>query len=159
MQATAWHGRPRHFTGSRHKESGTAHRDAEKQIHITDMNWFLVLLPTLCPSFFGENMCIRLSQAQEHRANKHLSIRGGLEMLFADQRIHKLHIPAHDQTGKAVTIAYLIEHLCENVMKDSRKELFVLDDHMYVLFTAFSCSPHLRASRHSRANSMATLAP
>ncbi|KAJ4389260.1 Ubiquitin- modifier 1 [Gnomoniopsis smithogilvyi] len=53
---------------------------------------------------------------------------GGLEMLFSDQRIHKINIPTHDKDGKAVTIAYLIEHLCENVMKDSRKELFILDD-------------------------------
>lgn len=54
-------------------------------------------------------------------------------MLFSDQRIHKLSIPTHDADGKAVTIAYLITHLCENVMKDNRKELFVLDDHMYVV--------------------------
>lgn len=53
-------------------------------------------------------------------------------MLFSDQRLHKLTIPAHDKDGKAVTIAYLIEHLCQNVMKDTRAELFVLDHHMYV---------------------------
>lgn len=58
------------------------------------------------------------------------SHRGGLEMLFADQRVHKLSIPTHDKDGKAVTIAYLIDHLCETVMQDSRKELFVLDHHM-----------------------------
>lgn len=61
-------------------------------------------------------------------------LRGGLEMLFADQRQHKLAIPAHDKDSKPVTIAYLIDHLCQHVMKDSRKELFVLDNHMYVLF-------------------------
>lgn len=54
-------------------------------------------------------------------------------MLFSDQRQHKLVIPAHDKDSKPVTIAYLIDHLCQHVMKDSRKELFVLDDHMYVL--------------------------
>lgn len=54
-------------------------------------------------------------------------------MLFSDQRQHKLVIPAHDKDSKPVTIAYLIDHLCRHVMKDSRKELFVLDDHMYVL--------------------------
>jgi hypothetical protein len=26
----------------------------------------------------------------------------------------------------------LIHHLCENVMKDTRKELFVLQEHLYV---------------------------
>lgn len=62
-------------------------------------------------------------------------------MLFSDQRIHKLTIPTHDADGKAVTIAYLITHLCENVMKDNRKELFVLDDHMYA--PSSSCSPFI----------------
>lgn len=68
-------------------------------------------------------------------------LRGGLEMLFSDQRQHKLVIPAHDKDSKPVTIAYLIDHLCQHVMKDSRKELFVLDDHMYVPF--FHCPPCL----------------
>lgn len=67
-------------------------------------------------------------------------------MLFADQRLHRLTIPVHDKDGKAVTIAYLIEHLCEHVMKDSRKELFVLDDHMCAplsppFLLPMSCSP------------------
>ncbi|KKY39540.1 putative ubiquitin related modifier 1 [Diaporthe ampelina] len=55
---------------------------------------------------------------------------GGLEMLFSDQRQHKLVIPAHDKDSKPVTISYLIDHLCQHVMKDSRKELFVLDNHI-----------------------------
>ncbi|KAI1175442.1 Urm1-domain-containing protein [Nemania sp. FL0916] len=55
---------------------------------------------------------------------------GGLEMLFADQRRHTLSIPAIDGNKRPVTIAYLIGHLCDNTMKDPRKELFVLDDHL-----------------------------
>ncbi|KAI1124519.1 Urm1-domain-containing protein [Nemania abortiva] len=55
---------------------------------------------------------------------------GGLEMLFSDQRRHGLSMPAIDKNGKPVTIAYLIDHLCENVMNDARRELFVLDDHL-----------------------------
>lgn len=55
---------------------------------------------------------------------------GGLEMLFSDQKRHKLAIPIKDQDGKSVTVAFLIEYLCENIMKDSRKELFVLDGHL-----------------------------
>lgn len=74
---------------------------------------------------------------QEHRANTNHFLSGGLEMLFSDQRIHKLTIPTHDADGKAVTIAYLITHLCENVMKDNRKDLFVLDDHMYVVLASY----------------------
>ncbi|CAJ2508028.1 Uu.00g092140.m01.CDS01 [Anthostomella pinea] len=55
---------------------------------------------------------------------------GGLEMLFSDQRRHSLSIPATDKEGKAVTISYLIDYLCNRTMKDARKELFVLDDHV-----------------------------
>lgn len=69
-------------------------------------------------------------------------------MLFSDQRQHKLAIPAHDKDGKPVTIAYLIDHLCQHVMRDSRKELFVLDNHMYVpssLHRSFSKPLHALA--------------
>ncbi|KAI8714422.1 Ubiquitin-related modifier 1 [Fusarium sp. LHS14.1] len=55
---------------------------------------------------------------------------GGLEMLFSDKRQHSLSIPAVTQEGKPANIAYLIDHLCQNVMQDSRKDLFVLDNHL-----------------------------
>ncbi|ETS80683.1 hypothetical protein PFICI_08212 [Pestalotiopsis fici W106-1] len=55
---------------------------------------------------------------------------GGLEMLFGDERRHSLSIPAVDKDGKPATVAFLIDHLCRETMKDSRKELFVLDDHL-----------------------------
>lgn len=53
-------------------------------------------------------------------------------MLFDDEKRHAVALPAATPDGKPATIAFLIKHLCENVMKDTRKELFVLDDHMYV---------------------------
>ncbi|PTB42063.1 Ubiquitin- modifier 1 [Trichoderma asperellum] len=55
---------------------------------------------------------------------------GGLEMLFSDVRRHAVTLPAKDQDGNPSTIAYLIHHLCAHVMKDTRKELFVLDGHL-----------------------------
>lgn len=55
---------------------------------------------------------------------------GGLEMLFADQRKHTLAVPAKDEEGKPVTVGWLVNYLCEKVMKDSRKEMFVLDGHV-----------------------------
>ncbi|UZP44666.1 hypothetical protein NXS19_012478 [Fusarium pseudograminearum] len=55
---------------------------------------------------------------------------GGLEMLFSNKRQHALSIPAAGQDGKPADIAYLIDHLCQNVMDDSRKDLFVLDSHL-----------------------------
>jgi len=58
--------------------------------------------------------------------------RGGLEMLFSDQRHHSVTLPSEARNGHAADIAFLIDHLCDHVMKDTRKELFVLDGHMYV---------------------------
>ncbi|KAI1853710.1 hypothetical protein JX265_003957 [Neoarthrinium moseri] len=55
---------------------------------------------------------------------------GGLEMLFSDQRRHSLSIPAVDKDGRPATVAFLIDYLCRNTMKDSRQELFVLEDHL-----------------------------
>ncbi|KAI2641894.1 ubiquitin related modifier 1 [Hypomontagnella submonticulosa] len=55
---------------------------------------------------------------------------GGLEMLFSDQRRHMLSIPALNKDGKPATIADLIDYLCEHTMRDTRKELFVLEDHL-----------------------------
>lgn len=51
-------------------------------------------------------------------------------MLFSDQRRHPLSIPVTNKEGNPLTIADLIEHLCNHTMKDTRKELFVLDDHL-----------------------------
>ncbi|KAK3326292.1 ubiquitin-related modifier 1, partial [Apodospora peruviana] len=55
---------------------------------------------------------------------------GGLEMLFSNQRRHKISIPATDEKGKPATIAFLIDHLCKTLMTDPRVELFVLDKHI-----------------------------
>lgn len=59
-----------------------------------------------------------------------LEFRGGLEMLFSDERKHKLSVPAQDSKGEAVTVGWLVEYLCEEIMKDTRKEMFVLDGHV-----------------------------
>ncbi|SPO00621.1 related to ubiquitin related modifier URM1 [Cephalotrichum gorgonifer] len=65
--------------------------------------------------------------------SKGLSIKvefsGGLEMLFSDQREHNIKIPAVVEE-KPTTVAFLIEYLCKNVMKDTREELFILDGHV-----------------------------
>ncbi|KAM7206497.1 ubiquitin-related modifier 1 [Naviculisporaceae sp. PSN 640] len=55
---------------------------------------------------------------------------GGLEMLFSNQKRHSLNIPATDASDKPVTIAFLIDHLTNNLMTDPRSELFVLDKHI-----------------------------
>ncbi|GAD99314.1 ubiquitin-related modifier 1 [Paecilomyces variotii No. 5] len=53
---------------------------------------------------------------------------GGLEMLFENERKHSISIPATVDDGKKPTIGYLVEYLVNNVMKDQRKELFVVDN-------------------------------
>ena len=53
-------------------------------------------------------------------------------MLFSNKRKHKISIPITEGNGSPSTIAFLITWLCENLMKDPRKEMFVLDDSVYV---------------------------
>ncbi|KAF2817206.1 ubiquitin related modifier 1 [Mytilinidion resinicola] len=52
---------------------------------------------------------------------------GGLEMLFSNERKHKLSIAAKDESGLNSNVAFLVRYLCDNLMKDPRKDLFVLD--------------------------------
>ncbi|KAG5655904.1 hypothetical protein KAF25_000824 [Fusarium avenaceum] len=76
--------------------------------------WFLLLF-----SFFSSSWTNIVANSS-----------GGLEMLFSNKRQHALVIPAADQDGKPANIANLIDHLCQNVMDDSRKDLFVLSNHL-----------------------------
>ncbi|KAK5944971.1 Ubiquitin- modifier 1 [Knufia obscura] len=52
---------------------------------------------------------------------------GGLEMLFSNIPSHTISVPAKNDSGSNLTVGDLIPWLCEHLMKDSRKELFVLD--------------------------------
>ena len=54
------------------------------------------------------------------------STSGGLEMLFDNETKHKVSLPRETPEGRPSNVAYLIKYLCEHVMKDSRRELFVL---------------------------------
>ncbi|KAF2023381.1 ubiquitin related modifier 1 [Setomelanomma holmii] len=53
---------------------------------------------------------------------------GGLEILFGNQKKYSLSVPANDEFGAPANVAFLVRYLCDKVMKDPRKELFVLDD-------------------------------
>ena len=53
---------------------------------------------------------------------------GGLEMLFSNQREHRISIPALDGDKRPSNVAFLIQYLCDNLMKDPRKAMFVIDD-------------------------------
>lgn len=54
-------------------------------------------------------------------------------MLFSDQRIHSVKLPARDGNGRPASLALLIRHLVDHSMTDSRQQLFVLDGNLYVL--------------------------
>ena len=67
-------------------------------------------------------------------------------MLFSDKRKHSLQVPAKDDKGNAVTVGWLVHHLCEDVMKDTRKEMFVLDGHVYDPPFYLTASQHFLSS-------------
>ncbi|CAO2651770.1 Nn.00g000530.m01.CDS01 [Neocucurbitaria sp. VM-36] len=52
---------------------------------------------------------------------------GGLEILFSNQKKYSISLPAKNESGEPANVAFLVRHLCEKVMKDPRRELFVLD--------------------------------
>ena len=53
-------------------------------------------------------------------------------MLFSNQRKHELSVPTLIEK-KPSNVASLVHYLCENVMKDPRRNLFVLDGGVWVL--------------------------
>ncbi|KAF1927527.1 ubiquitin related modifier 1 [Didymella exigua CBS 183.55] len=53
---------------------------------------------------------------------------GGLELLFDNQKKYTLSLPSNDESGAPSNVAFLVRHLCNKVMKDARKDMFVLDD-------------------------------
>ena len=54
-------------------------------------------------------------------------------MLFSDQRKHHISLPSKDpETGHPSNVAFLIHWLCENLMKDPRRDMFVLEGSVYV---------------------------
>jgi hypothetical protein len=67
-------------------------------------------------------------------------------MLFADERKLKLTVPTRDTNSASTNVGWLVSHLCTEVMKDPRKELFVLDGHVCVCFSfraSYLCPKHL----------------
>lgn len=53
-------------------------------------------------------------------------------MLFNNITSHKVTLPAQNESATASTIGDLISWLCKHLMTDSRQELFILDENMYV---------------------------
>ena len=59
-------------------------------------------------------------------------------MLFSDKRKHQISVPSTDSKGQSSNVAFLIGWLCDNLMKDPRKEMFVLDGSVYAINYLFS---------------------
>ncbi|GES63363.1 ubiquitin-related modifier 1 [Aspergillus terreus] len=55
---------------------------------------------------------------------------GGLEMLFSNERKHQITLPGQTSDGSHPNIAFLLQYLVKNVMRDQRKELFILEDNV-----------------------------
>ena len=51
-------------------------------------------------------------------------------MLFSNSNTHEVQIPAKDLSGDPSSIAYLVRYLCDSLMTDKRRELFLLDDNV-----------------------------
>jgi len=49
-------------------------------------------------------------------------------LLFDNQKKYSLSIPSKDESGAPSNVAFLVKYLCDKVMKDPRKDMFVLDD-------------------------------
>ena len=49
-------------------------------------------------------------------------------MLFDNQKKYPLESPRQDESGLPSNVAFLVRYLCDKVMKDPRKDMFVLDD-------------------------------
>ncbi|CAI6332621.1 unnamed protein product [Periconia digitata] len=54
---------------------------------------------------------------------------GGLELLFSNKRTHTITLPAHTPSTSTTptTIRDLVIYLCDELMRDPRRDLFVLD--------------------------------
>ncbi|CAG8901941.1 unnamed protein product [Penicillium egyptiacum] len=60
---------------------------------------------------------------------------GGLELLFGNERKHKVVLPARLEDGSRPNISYLLKYLVDNLMKDQRVDMFIMEDNVYVDIT------------------------
>jgi ubiquitin related modifier 1 len=82
-----------------------------------------------------EFTCVKLfsNEPRQDCANRLYS--GGLELLFGNERKHKVILPPHLEDGSRPNISYLLKHLVDNLMKDSRTDMFIMEDNVYVTRT------------------------
>lgn len=73
----------------------------------------------------------RMAQSQNPTIDIVVEFTGGLEMLFDNKNKLKVSVPATGHHGSPANIKFLVCYLCENFMRDPRKELFVVDGAVY----------------------------
>ena len=56
-------------------------------------------------------------------------------MLFGNERKHKVVLPARLEDGSRPNISYLLKYLVDNLMKDQRIDMFIMEDNVYVNIT------------------------
>ena len=71
-------------------------------------------------------------------------------MLFSDQRKHKISLPTVDEERNPSNVAFLIRWLCDHLMKDPRKEMFVVQDSVWVSRVSFYVSKWLLMDQYRR---------
>ena len=57
---------------------------------------------------------------------------GGLELLFDNVAKHKVSLPLKVEGSASPNVGYLVKYIVDNMLKDPRQELFVLDGSMCV---------------------------
>lgn len=62
---------------------------------------------------------------------------GGLELLFGNERKHKVVLPPQLEDGSRPNILYLLKYLVDNLMKDQRTDMFIMEDNVYVARTPY----------------------
>ena len=80
-----------------------------------------------------------------------ISSRGGLELLFSNQRKHHITLPSTDENGQSANMAFLVRYLCKNIMADKRKDMFVIEGTVLVV-----SYPSVVCESSSRADEMQT---
>lgn len=108
--------------------------------------------PTASPSIFGTVNTVKpMASSNPSTLTLKIEFGGGLELLFSNQRSHKVTLPAtvpKDNTTavpvpeaaqtKPADVAYLIHYLRDRLLQE-RAELFVENGTVYVSIASSSC--------------------
>ncbi|KAF8475887.1 ubiquitin-related modifier 1 [Kalaharituber pfeilii] len=58
-----------------------------------------------------------------------INFSGGLELMFSNKASHAIMLPSKiPGSDEPTNVKYLLKYLCDELMTDTRKDLFVLDD-------------------------------